>query len=277
VPFPAVSCDDEKAAPYRIGRTKASRIAFAEGLDPGAATVRPLGPDVTEPPRVGGEPDGYTAAVSVQVRVCSACGHPATPTARFCSQCGRELLGANEQRRVYGVLSPGPVFVLGCVLLLAALLALVAGSVIAAIVFLALAGGAFAFFYDAARRDPASPVAHRVTTSGRHVRGWMRFIRESGSAWADAIRAVVRIRGESRALRREREQAVRSLGDAAYRDDEPAVTALRTRLREIDDGLAERDRERAETVSSARRHVEEERAAARPTEQYSVDELTSGE
>ena len=175
------------------------------------------------------------------------------------------------------MLSPAPAFVLGCFLLLAAILVLIAGSVIAAIVLLALAVAAFVFFYDAAKRNPESPLAHRVTTSSHNVRGWVTFIRESASAWADAIRAILRLKSESRSLRREREQALRSLGDAAYREDEPAMSALRLRIREIDDGLAERDREREAALANARRHVEEEHAAARPTQQYSVDELTSGE
>jgi hypothetical protein len=217
--------------------------------------------------------------VSSEERVCSACGFAVTREATFCSQCGSRLVASPDDEsppNLYGVLSPGPALGLGCVLLLAAILAVVAGSAIAAILLLALAVAAFVFFYDAARRNPASPVAHRVTTSSHHLRGWMRFIRESSSAWADAIRAVLRLRSESRSLRREREQAVRSLGDAAYREDEPAVSALRLRLRQIDDGLAERDRERATTLARARHHVEEEHAAARPTEQFSVDELTSG-
>lgn len=216
--------------------------------------------------------------MSSEERVCSACGFAATREATFCSQCGRRLVASPDDEsppNLYGVLAPGPALGLGCVLLLAAILAVVAGSAIAAIVLLALAGAAFVFFYDAARRNPASPVAHRVTTSSHHLRGWMRFVLESSSAWADAIRAVLRLRSESRSLRREREQAVRSLGDAAYREDEPAVSALRLRLREIDDGLAERDRARAVSLARARRHVEEEHAAARPTEQFSVDELTS--
>lgn len=177
--------------------------------------------------------------------------------------------------RVYGVLSPGPIFVLGCVLLLAAVLALIAGSAIAAVVFLAFAVVAFVFFYGAAKRHPTNPVARRVARSSHHVRGWARFVRESTAAWTDAIRAVLRLRTESRTLRREREQAVRSLGDAAYREDEGAVKTLRLRLRQIDDGLAGRDREREATLAKARRRVEEEHGAARHTEQYSVDEISS--
>jgi hypothetical protein len=226
--------------------------------------------------RVGLCRNGYPAAVSSEARVCSGCGFASGPEAKFCPNCGRQLLGDDGPPRLYGVLSPGPALVLGFLLLLAAILAFVAGSAIAAIALLALAAAAFVFFYDAAKRNPASPLAHRVTTSSDHLRGWAVFIRESGSAWANAIRSVARLRSESRSLRREREQTIRSLGDAAYREDEPAVSALRLRLRQIDDGLAERDREREAALAKARRHVEEEHAAARPTQQYSVDELTSG-
>ena len=48
---------------------------------------------------------------------------------------------------------------------------------------------------------------------------------------------------------------------------------MRERLRAIDDGLAERERAEAASVDAARQHVAEEHAAARPTEQYTVEEL----
>jgi hypothetical protein len=181
---------------------------------------------------------------------------------------------SSDSRQVYGVLAPGPAFVLGCVLLLAAVASALAGSAVIAILLLALAVAAFVFFYDAAKRDPASPVAHRVTTSGHNLRGWVRFVREAISAWVAAIGAVLRLGNESRSLRRERDQALRSLGDAAYREDEPLVADLRLRVRNIDDALAERDRKREAALAKARRHVEEEHSAARPTEQFTVDELT---
>jgi hypothetical protein len=85
-----------------------------------------------------------------------------------------------------------------------------------------------------------------------------------------ALRNVVRLRRESRSLRREREPTLRSLGDAAYREDEPLVKALRERIREIDDELAKREEARAEVLAAARRHVDEEREAARATQRFSV-------
>ena len=161
--------------------------------------------------------------------------------------------------RYYGVLSPGPAFVFGVVLLAACAIALVAGNVVAAILLFALAVTAFVFFYGAARRNPGDPVARRVFATVHHVRGWATFARASTTAWMRALRNVVRLRRESRSLRREREPALRSLGDAAYREDEPLVKVLRDRVREIDDELAKREEARSEALAAARRHVDDER------------------
>ena len=210
--------------------------------------------------------------MSAVPQVCSACGAPSAWDARYCQQCGRPLRVGVEPPRYYGVLAPGPAFAAGAVLLAAAVIALIAGSVAGAIVLLALAVVAFVFFYGAARRKPDDPVARRVLGTSHHLRGWVSFARASTRAWARALRDVFRVRRETRSLRRAREPALRSLGDAAYRQDEPLVQELRERLREIDDELAKRAEERHEAVAVARRLVDAEREAAQPRQAFSVDE-----
>jgi len=217
---------------------------------------------------------GYGHTVSSVPRVCSACGATSEWHANYCQQCGRRL--DDDAPRYYGALSPGPVFVLGCVFLAAALIALVAGSVIGAVVFVVVAALTFVFFYEAARCNPDDPVARRVLASSHNVRGWAGFTGRSASAWTRALRNVVRLRRESRSLRREREPTLRSLGDAAYRDDEPTATALRERLRQIDEELAKRAAEQAEALRAARRNVDEEHEAARATEALSVEDIAAG-
>jgi len=207
-------------------------------------------------------------------RVCSACGAASAWDAKFCQHCGRQL--DDESPRYYGALSPGPAFVLGGVLLIASVIALIAGSVIAAIVLLAFGVAAFVFFYDAARRNPADPVARRVFSSAHHLRGWAGFVRTSTLAWAHALRDVVRLRREARSLRRQREPTLRSLGDAAYREDEPAATELRERLRQIDEELAKRAADQAQALAAARKQIDEEHEAAQPTQSLSVDDIASG-
>src|SRR5207302_1661858 len=138
------------------------------------------------------------------------------------------------------------------------------------------AGATFVLFYGAAERDPSSPVARRAITAGRRLRGWALFARESVEAWAYATRAVVRVSGESRALRRERDGLLRSLGEATYRDDQALSGALQLRLHEIDDALAARDRARAASIAKARRRVEDAHVAVQPTQRFSTTDLTSG-
>jgi hypothetical protein len=208
-------------------------------------------------------------------RVCSTCGAASAWDARFCQQCGRPL--DERSPHYYGVLSPGPAFVLGCLLLVAAVIAVLAGSVIAAIVLLAIAVVAFVFFYEAARRNPDDRVARSVASSGDHLRGWVRLAAASVAAWTRAGRDVVRLRRESRSLRREREPTLRLLGDAVYREDEPLVQTLLERIREIDGELEKREEARVEAFATARRHVDEERGAAGPTQRFTLDDTPTKE
>src|SRR5438105_9563594 len=112
-------------------------------------------------------------------RACPRCGAEVGTTFRFCSSCGHPLVDELPQSaaaptppRLFGVLAPGPTFVLGSLLLLGGVLTLAAGRLLAAIVLLAFAGAAFVLFYGAAERDPSSPVARRAITAGRRLRGW---------------------------------------------------------------------------------------------------------
>ena len=178
---------------------------------------------------------------------------------------------------MFGVLAPGPALVLGCVLVVAAMLALVAGSGVAAIVLAALAVATFVFFVGAARRDPESPVTRALVTSGRRFRGWAVFGRESAGAWALASRDLARLRAQSRALRHERRRTIVALGEAAYQENAALAGALRLRLKEIDAGLDARKQARLVSLAKARRRVRDEKVAAQPTQMFSADELTSGE
>jgi len=209
--------------------------------------------------------------VSSVPRVCPACGAASAWDANYCQHCGRRL--GDERPHYYGALSPGPVFVLGCVFLIASVVALIAGSVIGSVVFLVLAAVVFVFFYQSARRNADDPTARRVLASGQHARGWVAFARTSVSAWAHALRDVVRLRRESRTLRREREPTLRLLGDAAYREDEPATNELRERLHQIDEELAKRAAEQAQALGAARQRVDEEHGAAQATRSMSVDDI----
>jgi hypothetical protein len=214
---------------------------------------------------------------SSELHVCPACGFRALPDARFCSSCGQRLDGAPSPRHVFGVLAPGPTLVLGCLLLVGAILTLVAGSAVAAIVLGILSAATFVLFAGAVSRDPDSSVGRLVLTVVRRVRGWAIFGRESAEAWARATREVARLGRESRSLRRERKRRMAALGEAAYREDAVALDALCARLHEIDDALATRDRARRHSLANARRRVHDEHVAVQPTQRFTVDELAGGD
>jgi hypothetical protein len=161
--------------------------------------------------------------------------------------------------------------------MIAAVVATFAWSAVAAIVLAALAIAAFVLFFEAANRKPHDALVRWVFASGRHLRGWLAFAGTSTAAWARAARKLLRLRRESRSLRREREPTLRSLGDAAYREDESLVRALQERIREIDEELAKREAARAEALAAARRHVDEEREAAQSTRRLTVDDIASTE
>lgn len=204
---------------------------------------------------------------------CSACGSRIPPQANFCPSCGQRVSEdetpaayAQTQPKLFGVASPGALFVLGCALLLGALVALVAGGLVLGIVLLAVSGALFVLFYGAAERDPDSPVSRGILTAKERLRGWTSFTTQSASAWGKAGRDVVRLRSELRALHSERAQVRTDLGDAAYREDEAALSSLRARMREIDEAIAEREKAKAEALTRARRRVEDERVAVHPTE-----------
>jgi hypothetical protein len=226
---------------------------------------------------------GYLRLVSTAPHACPVCGLLVSPEARFCSQCGTQLESAGTeglflapQRRVFGVLAPGPTLVLAVVLLVAGVVALLVGSPIAAIILLALAAASLVLFYGAVERDPADPFARATLSSGRRVRGWARFASRSSSAWIEAGREVTRLTTESRSLRNERKRVLHALGDAAYREDDESISALRVRLHEIDDGLLARRQARDASLENARKHVHDEHVAAQPTQQFAVRDLTSG-
>lgn len=218
------------------------------------------------------------------VSTCPACRLAVVADTRFCPNCGTRIDGetgespiaySQPETRLFGVLAPLPTFVLGCVLLAGALAGLVAQSWVLGIMLLAFAAAVFVLFYGAAERDPQSGIARFALGIVGHVSGWTRFARGSAGAWGNAGRRVVGLRRETAPLRKERRDIQFALGDAAYRQDETTVASLRARMAEIDDAIAEKDREREEALARARNRVEDEKLAVRETQYLPPDDADS--
>jgi hypothetical protein len=259
---------------------------------PAAAALRVYG--------VGGA--GMESEVAVAENVtCPSCRLAVSVDARFCPNCGARIDSApgvepsDEPRgqpagehsepgsiaysqpepRLFGVLLPVPTFVLACIVLAGALFSFISGSVVLGVMLLAFAAALFLLFYGAAERNPESGIARGAVDGVERVTGWLRFSRESASAWSGAGRRVVQLKQELRPLRAERKEVQLALGQAAFEQDEAKVASLRARIAELDDAIGERERESAEAVARARHRVEDERVAVQPTEHITPDQPTA--
>jgi hypothetical protein len=209
------------------------------------------------------------------VPTCPNCRLAVSADARFCPHCGARLDGGTEpgaisysqpEPRLFGVLLPTPTFVLACIVLGGSLAGFISGSPVLGVMLLAFAAALFVLFYGAAERNPEDGIARTAVDAVGRVSGWLRFSRESASAWSGAGARVVKLKQELRPLRTERKNVQLALGQAAFEQDEAQVASLRARMAEIDDAIAERERESAEAVARARHRVEDERVAVQPTE-----------
>jgi hypothetical protein len=216
--------------------------------------------------------------VEADSRVCLACGATSDSEARFCAQCGRPLddgepvPSATSPRRVFGAVSADALFVASCILFVCAGAAFIAGSLVLGVALLATALALFALYVSDARQSGRSSVARVAVRSAHRTRGWARLGGRALEAWTGAGRRVMRLRREARALAQERERRQLELGEAAFQEDDEAVSALRARMHEIDRELAEREREREAAVAAARQRVDDERVGAQRTRQLSLDE-----
>jgi hypothetical protein len=223
--------------------------------------------------------------VTESVQICPACSLAGPQDARFCSNCGSPLGGeaapgsisySQPSPKLFGVLAPAPTFVLAAVLFAGGLIGLLLQSWVLAVLLLAFSAALFVLFYGAAERDPSSGISRAALGAVARVSGWTRFVTGSAGAWSGAGRRLYDLRRELAPLRRERREVQFALGDAAYRQDEGTVASLRARMAEIDDAIAEREREREETLAKARQRVEDERLEVRETQLLPPDDAPDG-
>lgn len=233
--------------------------------------------------------------VSKKPLECPTCGASAPAAARFCSSCGTRLDGGDTQAvplppsepgpvpvnivhadpRLFGVVPPLFSLGLACLLTVLAIVAFAIGNWVVGLALVIVAAVLFVLFVGAARHAPTSPVAQATLTAGDRITSWIGFFTGSANAWSTAGRELLRLRGELRALRTEREEVQYALGGAAYRERDSEVASLRARLRDLDREIAERETAGEAALAQARRRSRRERLAVRPTEQMTVDEIES--
>lgn len=228
---------------------------------------------------------------------CPICKASISEDARFCSSCGARLDAGETQAvplpptepgptpvnyahvepRLFGVVPPVPALALACLLVVVAIVVLAAGNWISSLLVLVIAVLLFVLFLGGARRAPAGGVARRVLAGVDHVTSWVGFVGGSAGAWSAAGREVLRLRGEIRALRPERDDVQFALGDAAYRENASETAALRARLRDLDREIAEREAAGAAALERARRRSRRERLAVQQTQRLEAVEREPGD
>lgn len=129
-----------------------------------------------------------------------------------------------------------------------------------------------AFALDSARRWPTSPVARGLVRTADGIGSHLGLARVFAGTWSEAVRDVIRLRTELRALEEERDRQQFELGGAAARGDEEAMADRRSRLEELERRMEEVERAIAVTVQHARERVGRERASIRPTQAFAVEE-----
>jgi hypothetical protein len=232
-----------------------------------------------------------SAAVSAK---CPSCDAPVDAAARFCSSCGARLDAGETQAvalpptepgpvpmrhvqvapRLFGVVPAGLTLVVGGVLALVGLILLATGGVVAGLLVLVIAALLLTLFFGAAQHAPASPLATKALSAVDYVKSWLGFLGGSASAWSSAGREVLRLRAEIRSLRPERDDVQFALGGAAYRENEAEEASLRAHLRDLDRGIAERERACERALSRARKASRRERLAVQATERIETGRAT---
>jgi len=221
---------------------------------------------------------------------CANCGARLPKGGRFCPECGVRTSVANEvtaveeippeetgsvpvhkvaaSPRYFGIAPPLALFALAVASLVAAIIVFVAGNAIAGALLLAAAVLFSALFVAASRRLPENAVA-RV---GRHlvesIRARTGFAVEAVSVHSSARIELFRLRRELADLVAERAEAARVLGEAVYRgaEAEAEVEAGRNRMSELEQALAEKERQMTTVTAAANERIQRAQLQVQPTE-----------
>jgi len=219
---------------------------------------------------------------------CVNCGARLPKDGRFCPECGVRTSVANDTTaveeippnetgrvpvhkvaattRYFGIAPPLALFALAVALLAAAIVVFVAGKTIAGALLLAAAALFSALFVAASRRVPENAVARVGLRVVARVRDRTGFAVEAVSAHSTARVELFRLRREISELAAERAEAARALGEAVYGGAEAEVEAGRNRMSELDQALADKEREMTTVAAVANERIQRAQLQVQPTE-----------
>jgi hypothetical protein len=219
---------------------------------------------------------------------CSNCGAKLTGGGRFCPECGVRTSVANDITAVeeippdetgrvpihkvaasphyFGIAPPLALFGLAAAALLAAILLFVADSAIAGALLLAAAVLFSVLFVAASKRLPENAVARVGRRAAATVRDRTGFAVEAVSVHSTARMELFRLRRELSELAAQRAEAARALGEAVYGGAEDEVEAGRKRMSELDQALADTEKEMTRVTAAANERMQRAQLQVQPTE-----------
>lgn len=175
--------------------------------------------------------------------------------------------------RIFGLVPALLAFGLGLAAVSLGIVLLAAGSAPIGVVAGVLGVVLVAFALDSARRWPTSPLARGLVRVADAIRSRLGLAGVFAGSWSEAVRELVRLRAELRALREERDREQFELGGAAAHGDEQGMEDRRSRLEELERQIEQAERAMTAAVERARSRVGRERASIKRTEAFAVEEV----
>lgn len=225
---------------------------------------------------------------SVPAASCANCGARLPEGGRFCPECGVRISVANDTTAVeevppdetgrvpvhkvaasphyFGIAPPAALFVLAAGALVAAVVVFVVGSAVAGALLLAAAVLFTVLFVGASKRLPDNAVARVGRQAVETVRDRTGFAVEAVSVHSTTRRELLRLRHEVSELAVQRAETARTLGEAVYRGAEDEVEAGRKRMTELDQALADNEKEMTRVTSAANQRMQRAQLQVQPTE-----------
>jgi hypothetical protein len=219
---------------------------------------------------------------------CANCGARLPEGGRFCPECGVRTSAADDATavekippeetgrvpvhkvaatpRYFGVAPPLALFGLAVASLTVAIVVFVAGNALAAALLLAAAVLFSALFVSASKRLPENAVARVGRRVAETVRDRTGFAVEAVSVHSTARMELFRLRRELSELVSERAEAARALGEAVYGGAEDEIEAGRNRMSELDQALADKEKEMTTVTAAANERIERAQLQVQPTE-----------
>jgi len=219
---------------------------------------------------------------------CANCGARLPKDSRFCPECGVRTSVANDVTaveevppeetgrvpvhkvaatpRYFGIAPPLALFSLALASLVVAIVVFLAGNAIAGALLLAAAALFSTLFVAGSKHLPENAVARMGRRALETVRDRTGFAVEAVTVHSTARVELFRLRRELTELVASRAEAARALGEAVYGGAEDEVDAGRNRMSELDQALADKEREMTTVTAAAKERLQRAQLQVQPTE-----------